>query len=86
MSGWMLRKTVHEVDKQSSLYYLINAFIGAYNRRTDALSEGLHAIALALATPQDNSGDVQAHINQVTARLKQPTDALATAVEAQKGK
>ena len=79
-------KTVHEVDSRGTLYYLINAFIGAYNRRTDALSGGLHAIALALSTPQDNSGDVQAHINQATAKLKQQTDALATAVEAQKGK
>ena len=82
----MREKTYHEVDPKGSLYYLINVFIGAYNRRTDVLGAGLQAIALALSTPQDNSAEVQAHINQAAAKLKQQTDALATAVEAQKGK
>lgn len=31
---------VHEIKKNGNIYYLINAFIGAYNRRTDTLSGG----------------------------------------------
>ena len=31
---------VHDVEETSKLYYLLNAFIGAYNRRTDALKGG----------------------------------------------
>jgi uncharacterized coiled-coil protein SlyX len=74
-------KTEHEIDSRGSLYYLINAAIGAYNRRTDAQAKGMAAIALALATPQDNSSQVQAHIDQLAKQLKQQTDALAAEVD-----
>lgn len=30
-------RTVHEVDKHGHLAFLISAFLGAYNRRTDAM-------------------------------------------------
>lgn len=35
----IFRRTVHDVDERGKLYYLINAFIGAYNRRTDVLAK-----------------------------------------------
>lgn len=70
-----------EIKKTGSLYFLINAFIGAYNRRTDVVGAGLQAIALALSTPQDNSSQVQAHIDKLTQQLKQQADAVQAAVD-----
>ncbi|HEX7333427.1 MAG TPA: hypothetical protein VF290_18125 [Pyrinomonadaceae bacterium] len=32
--------SIHEIRKIGNLYFLINAFIGAYNRRTDVLAQG----------------------------------------------
>lgn len=32
-------KVIHEVEKSGNLYFLINAFIGAYNRRTDVMAQ-----------------------------------------------
>jgi stress-induced morphogen len=74
-------KTFHEVEKAGNLYYLINAFIGAYNRRTDALSSGLHAIALALSTPQDNSAEVQKQIDSLVAQLNASTAEVKDAID-----
>lgn len=74
-------KTYHEIDARGSLYFLFNALIGAYNRRTDVVGAGLQAIALALSTPQDNSSQVQAHIDAVTRQLKQQADAVQAAVD-----
>jgi hypothetical protein len=83
----LFSRTVHEVGKEgSNLYFLINAFIGAYNRRTDAISSGLRAIALALSTPQENSEAVQKQIDQFTAQLKTGTDELNAAVKANQPK
>lgn len=31
---------IHEIRKNGNLYFLLNAFIGAYNRRTDAMGTG----------------------------------------------
>jgi hypothetical protein len=33
-------KLVQEIEKQGNVYFLLNAFIGAYNRRTDVLARG----------------------------------------------
>jgi hypothetical protein len=33
-------KLVQEIEKQGNVYFLLNAFIGAYNRRTDVLAKG----------------------------------------------
>lgn len=33
-------KLVQEVEKQGNIYFLLNALIGAYNRRTDVLANG----------------------------------------------
>lgn len=82
-------RTTHEVGKEgSNLYFLINAFIGAYNRRTDALtrsatvlSSGIEAIALALSTGEDNS----AEIAKLTSQIRASREALQTAINNQKG-
>ena len=76
---------IHEVRKQGNLYFLINAVIGAYNRRTDALSGGMQAIALALSTPQDNSTAVQAEIDRLTAELKASRLNVEEAIKQDKG-
>jgi hypothetical protein len=34
-------KLVQEIEKQGNVYFLLNAFIGAYNRRTDVLAKGI---------------------------------------------
>jgi len=73
---WFTMKTEQEVDSRGSLYYLINAFIGAYNRRTDMESKALQAIALALSTPQDNSAEVKAQIAKLEASRQQLDAAL----------
>lgn len=30
---------IHRIEKEGSFYYLLNAFLGAYNRRTDMLAK-----------------------------------------------
>lgn len=70
-------KLSHSLD--SGVSYFINAFIGAYNRRTDVIGKGLAAVALALATPKDNSKEIK----ELTAALKASTDELESAVKSQ---
>lgn len=31
---------IHEIRKNGNVYFLLNAFIGAYNRRTDVMAQG----------------------------------------------
>lgn len=69
------------VEKTSYLGLVLNAALGAYNRRTDSISGGLQAIALALSTPHDNSGQVQGEIDKLTAQLKASSDSLKSAVD-----
>ena len=71
------------VNKESHLAFLVSAFLGAYNRRTDALAKGMNAIALALSTPQDNSSQVQAEIDKLTAQLNASTDTVEDAINQQ---
>lgn len=47
------------------------------------LKAGLAAIALAASTPDDNSGDVQKKIDELTAGLKTEADALEDAAKQQ---
>ena len=35
------RFMIHEIKKAGNLYFLINAFIGAYNRRTEAMERAV---------------------------------------------
>lgn len=63
---------------------LANAFIDAYNRRTSVIGQGLNTIALALSTPQDNSEQVQAKIDELTAQLNASTDKVEDSIEQQR--
>lgn len=74
------RYLTHEVDRRGNLFFLLNGFNGALNKLASEIGGGLQALALAVATPQDNSKEVQAHIDQLTARIKQQADATEAAV------
>lgn len=50
------------------------------------LAKWLAAIALAASTPDDNSAEVQAKIDEATASMKSSTDALDAAVKANQPK
>lgn len=75
-------RTIHEVEKSGNLYFLLNAAIGAINRLADQVGGGLQAVALALSTPDDNSGDVQKRLDELSQSLDQSTEELKAAVEA----
>lgn len=85
MAVWTSR-TVHDVERGSNLDLILRGFNGAVNRFADVIGAGLQAIALALSTPQDNSGQVQAHIDAMTAKIKQQADAVQAAVNQAKEK
>lgn len=77
-------RSEHEVARGSNLDLILRAANGIGNRLVDAINSvggGLQAIALALATPQDNQGDVQAHIDRITLEVKQQADALQATVD-----
>jgi hypothetical protein len=73
-------KTVHEVEKNGNLYFLANAFIGALNRLADQIGGGLQAVALALATEEDNSAEIKA----LTDKLAASRESLETAINSNK--
>ena len=79
------RRTFHEVARGSNLDLVLRSFNGAVNRFADVLGTGLQAIALALSTPQDNSAEVQQHIDSATARISVQESSLREAIEKQKG-
>ena len=56
-------RTVHDVERGSNLDLLIRGFHGIGNRLVDALQ----AIALALATPNDNSAEVREQVKRLQA-------------------
>lgn len=75
-------RTEHEVARGSNLDLILRAANGIGNRLVDAVNAvggGLQAIALALATPQDNSSDVQAHIDKLASQVEKQSDALEEA-------
>jgi len=47
---WSMTDKIHEIRKAGNLYFLLNSFLGAYNRRTDVmeravkLDERIHAL------------------------------------------
>lgn len=61
---------VHEVSKGSNLDLVLRGFIGAVNRFSDAIENGLVAIAVALSTPQDNSEEVLEQVEKLRAAKK----------------
>lgn len=73
----IFRRTVHEIAKGSNLDLLLRGFHGIGNRLVDELGDGLHAIALALSTKEDNSAQILELANKVKAvreKLKQSID------------
>lgn len=79
-------KRIHDVARNSNLDLILRGFNGAFNRFADILGAGLQAIALALSTPQDNSGQVQAHIDALNDKLVASNKSLQDAIDNQKGK
>lgn len=79
--GWGDKHVTHRVEKSGSLFNLLSAVLTAYNRRTDTFAGGMKAIALALSTPQDNSTEVQKHIDALTSRVDTQVSTLDNAVD-----
>lgn len=65
--------TVHNVERSSNLDLILRGFNGAINRMAD----GLLAIALALATPNDNSQEVR----ELTETIRAQNTALQSAID-----
>lgn len=59
-------KVVHEIARNGNIFFLINAFIGAYNRRTDVIAR---------------EAETQEKVRQLTQRLKVQNDALDAATK-----
>ena len=76
------KTTALSVPRGSNLDLILRGMNGAVNKLADSIGGGLHAIALALSTPQDNSGEVQKQIDKFTSQLKTGTDELDAAVKA----
>jgi ABC-type transporter Mla subunit MlaD len=73
-------RIVHDVDRGSNLDLILRGFNGAVNRFADVLGHGLEAIATALATPHDNSQQVQ----EVIDKLRQVRTNLKSAIDQSK--
>lgn len=60
----------HDVAKGSNLDLVLRGFNGAINRFSDAVENGLVAIAIALSTPHDNSAEVLEQVDKLRAAKK----------------
>ena len=70
----------HEVEKGSRLDLLVSGVLnGGLNRLADEIGDGLHAIALALSTKEDNS----AQVLELTNKVKAVREKLKTAIDKQ---
>ena len=82
--AWLrTERLIHDVEKGSNLDLLLRGANGIGNRLVDSLlgiGAGLQAIALALSTPQDNSGEVQ----KVIDRIRATREKLESAVDQSK--
>lgn len=59
--AWLrTERVIHDIEETSKLYFLLNAFIGAYNRRTDALAKGSNG---------GNNSDVLTAINKLDRKV-----------------
>lgn len=70
----------HEVAASGALAALIRGLSASINAVAVNLGDGLHAIALALATPSDNSTEVQKLIDKQAARLDRDATAINDAL------
>lgn len=69
----------HEVSAKGNLDLILRGTNGAVNKLADVIGEGLHAIALALATKEDNS----AEIRELAAKVKSERMKLQTSLNNQ---
>lgn len=69
----------HEVSAKGNLDLILRGMNWAVNRLADAIGGGLHAIALALSTKEDNS----AEIRELAAKVKSVREKLQTSVDNQ---
>lgn len=75
-------RRIHEVARGSNLDLILRAFNGIGNRFVDAvlnLGDGLHEIAVAISTSDDNSAEVKA----LADRLKIQREALQKSINQQ---
>lgn len=71
-------RVFHDVAKGSNLDLVLRGFITSTNRFSDAVENGLVAIAVALSTPHDNSVEVLEQVDKLRAAkqsLKSSIDA-----------
>lgn len=62
-----------EIDQRGSLYFLLDALLGAYNRRTDVMERTSEAA-------------FQSRIDALTKDLKESTDTVEAAIQQDEGK
>lgn len=69
LMAWLrTERVVHDIEEQGKLYFLLNALIGAYNRRTDVLAKG---------TGNGNNSEVLTAINN----LNRKVDAMSSNID-----
>lgn len=67
------------IDKDGSLYFLINALIGAYNRRTDTMATAYNRRTDVMEASTDLS--IQRKIDALTSRVDIQAKAIDKAVD-----
>lgn len=70
----------HDVARQGNLDLILRGTNGAINKLADAIGGGLHAIALALSTKEDNSAEIRA----LAEKVKAVREKLQTSIDNQK--
>lgn len=75
----------HDIERGGNLDLILRGTNGAVNKLADAIGRGLAAVALALSTPQDNSAQVQAQVDEITKQLNASTDKVEEAIKQSKG-
>lgn len=71
----------HDVARQGNLDLILRGTNGAINKLADAIGGGLHAIALALSTKEDNSAEIRA----LAEKVKAVREKLQTSIDNQEG-
>lgn len=74
-------RVTHDIGERgkSNLFFLLNALNGALNKFAEEIGDGLHAVALALSTKEDNSAQILELANSV----KSVREKLKTSVDKQ---
>ena len=80
---------IHDIRKAGNFYYLLNAFLGAYNRRTDAWTRGDNSQVLEAINNLTRKVDTMSsnidRIEKEAADLTEDVGLVRTAVEGLKG-